>query len=50
MKDEIDQLLRGKIIELGKGPWSSPIVPVRKPDGTYSGCSGRTGRIFVGIH
>ena len=29
VKDEIDQLLRGKIIEPGKGPWSSPIVPVR---------------------
>ena len=38
MKDEIDQLLRGKIIEPGKGPWSSPIVPVRKPDGTICLC------------
>ena len=32
VKDEIELLLKGDIIEPGKGPWSSPIVPDRKPD------------------
>ena len=33
VKEEIELLLKGDIIEPGKGPWSSPIVPVHKPDG-----------------
>ena len=33
VKEEIELLLKGDIIVPGKGPWSSPIVPVCKPDG-----------------
>ena len=38
VKEEIELLLKGDIIEPGKGPWSSPIVPVRKPDGNIRLC------------
>ena len=38
VKEEIELLLKGDIIETGKGPWSSPIVPVRKSDGNIRLC------------
>ena len=38
MKAEIDSLLQGGIIEPCKGPWSSPIVPIKKPDGSLRLC------------
>jgi hypothetical protein len=31
---EVDRLLEAKIIEKSNGPWASPIVPVKKPDGS----------------
>lgn len=35
---EVDILLKYKIIEPSKSSWSSPIVMIRKPDGTYRLC------------
>lgn len=31
---EVDRLLEENIIEKSNGPWASPIVPVKKPDGS----------------
>ena len=34
IKNQIATLLKGRIIEPSTSPWSSPIVPVRKRDGS----------------
>ena len=38
LKDEIKGLLRAGIIVSSKSPWSSPMVPVKKTDGTIRLC------------
>ena len=38
VKDEINTLLPGGIVEPCTSPWSSPIVPVKKSDGSIRLC------------
>lgn len=38
VKDEVRKLLDGGMIEPSTSPWSSPMVPVKKPDGSIRLC------------
>ncbi len=38
VRREIEELEAGGIIERSRSPWASPLVPVRKPDGTVRLC------------
>ncbi len=38
MKEEVNKLLRIRVVQESNSPWSSPIVAVRKKDGTLHLC------------
>ncbi len=38
MKEEVDKLLRIRIVQESNSPWSSPIIAVRKKDSTLRLC------------
>ena len=38
VQQHVDKMLKNGIIELSKGPWSSPVVLVKKKDGTTRFC------------
>lgn len=38
VEEELDKMLKLKVVEPSKSPWSSPIVLLDKPDGSYRFC------------
>lgn len=38
IKDQVEEMLKNDVIEPASGPWASPVVLVKKPDGSWRFC------------